>query len=233
MFRKTVLFLTGATLLSSLAWVLPSGALADDSSLPCDSLYSIEAGGHTVWDFFSHPCPPEPAASEPVLPGIGVTLLGIRTFPTLYNPLGVPVSQNEPLLNNQITNGYGGGIEINGWLTPNMGLRFETEFLNFPAQAGGASFQAMPVTLGAEIRLIGSREVFLYAAVDGGIVINGPDTANIFVGTGGSPYLQEGIGVNLFFLQFEVDYATIFQPFGGSLHPNPLFFVPFSVGVHL
>ncbi|MHB1286642.1 MAG: hypothetical protein ACYCYP_08805 [Leptospirales bacterium] len=232
MHSKAGTILLVAMALSALLLLPPAESRAD-SPVTCDSLYSLESGGHTVWDFFSHPCPPESTDSESALPGIGVTLLGIRTVPTLFNPFGTPVSQNDPLLNNQIENGFGGGIEINGWLAPNLALRFETSFLDFPAQAAGASFQAMPVTLGVEIRLVGSEKVFLYAAADGGIVINGPETANIFVGTGGSPYMQEGIGLNLYFLQFEADYATIFQPFGGSLHTNPLFFVPFSLGIHL
>lgn len=234
MFRKKVACALVLTLFPAMILAFLQSAQADSSpDLSCDSLYSTEAGSHTIWDFFSHPCPPEPDDSQAPLPGVGVTIQGFRTFPTLSNPLGVSVSENGVLLNNQVTNGYGGGIGINGWLSPNLGLRFEAGFLNFPAQAGGSSFQAIPVTLGVEVRLIGSRDIFLYAAADGGAVVNGQNTANLFVGTGVSPYMQGGIGINIFFLQIEADYATIFQPFETSLHSNPLFFIPLSVGVHM
>ena len=199
----------------------------------CDPLYNLEAGGHTVWDFFSHPCPPEPDQAVTPLPGIGVTVLGIRTYPTLYNPLGFPSSPGQIQVANLVGNGYGGGLEINGWLSSNFGLRLEVGLLNFPGQPGESSFEVLPATLGVEVRLLGDTRTFVYLAVDGGIAVNGQNAQNVFVGTSGSPYLQAGIGLNIFMIQIEADYATIVQPLGASRNANPFFFVPVSLGVHL
>ena len=228
--------------LPGLLLILAAGVLAlpvpargdDDINAGCDSLYSSRAGNHTAWDFFSHPCPPEPDENTPVvLPGVGVTFKGIWGVPTLSNPLGFPVSQYNPILNNQVANGYGGGLEITGWLSSNLALRFQFGLLNFPGQPGFSTFQVMPVTLGAEVRLLGTRSVFLYVAGDGGIAINGQNTANIFTGTAGSPYVQAGIGLNVYFLELEADYAAVASPLGGLSHTNPFFFLPLSIGIHL
>lgn len=199
----------------------------------CDPLYSLEAGGHTVWDFFSHPCPPQPDQTDAPLPGIGVTLLGIRPFPVLDNPLGFPSSPGRLLLANQVENGYGGGLEINGWLSADLSLRLEIGLMDFPGQPGHSSFDVLPVTLGVEVRLLGDSKTFVYLAADGGVAVNGQNAQNVFVGTSGSPYVQAGIGLNIFMLQIEADYAAIVQPLGASRNANPFFFVPVSLGVHL
>jgi hypothetical protein len=199
----------------------------------CDPLYSLESGGHTVWDFFSHPCPPEPDETEPALPGIGVTLLGIRPFPVLSNPIGFSSSPGRLLLQDQVENGFGGALEINGWLSANLGLRLEIGMMDFPGQPGQSSFDLLPVTLGVEVRLLGDTRTFVYMAADGGVAVNGQNAQNVFVGTSGSPYIQAGIGLNLWMLQLEADYAAILQPLGAFRNANPFFFVPVSLGVHL
>ena len=209
----------------------PSVARADGDT--CDPLYSLESGGHTVWDFFSHPCPPEPDQTDTPVPGIGVTLLGIRTFPLLYNPLGFPSSSGRILLQNQVENSFGGALEINGWLTTNLGLRLEIGMMDFPGQPGQSSFDVLPVTLGVEVRLLGDTRTFVYLAADGGVIVNGQNAQNVFVGTSGSPYVQAGIGLNLLMFQIEADYAAILQPLGAFRNANPFFFVPVSLGVHL
>ena len=210
----------------------PADAPADGNG-SCDSLYSLEAGGHTIWDFFSHPCPQEAEQETFVPPGVGVTVLGIWPVPALWNPLGFPSAPDRPLVNSLVSDGYGGGLEINGWLTSNFGLRLEVGVLDFPGQPGNAAFQVLPVTLGVEVRLLGDSQVFLYLAADGGIAVNGQNTSNVFVGTSGSPYLQGGFGLNVFMFQLEADYATIVQPLGASKNANPFFFVPVSLGLHL
>lgn len=221
-------------LFGMLALPQPASAEGGDIGSGCDSLYSDTAGNHTVWGFFSHPCPPEPEESAAViLPGVGVTVRGIWAVPTLSNPLGFPVSQNNPSLNAELQNGFGGGLEITGWFTPNLALRLQFGLLDFPAAPGYAAFQVMPVTLGAEIRLLGSRSVFLYVAADGGIAINGQNASNIFSGTAGSPYVQAGVGLNIYFLELEADYAAVASPLGGLAHTNPFFFLPLSIGIHL
>ena len=206
-------------------------ARADGDS--CDPLYSLESGGHTIWDFFSHPCPPEPDQPTAPVPGTGVTVLGIRPFPVLDDPLGFPEVPGRLQLANLVGNGYGGGLEINGWLTTNFGLRLEVGLLNFPGQPGQASFQVLPVTLGVEVRLLGDTRTFVYLAADGGVAVNGQNAQNVFVGTSGSPYVQAGIGLNLFMIQIEADYAAIVQPLGAARSANPFFFVPVSLGIHL
>ena len=102
-------------LLFSLFLVPPLPAQADDDSLTCDSLVSVTPQEGTVWSWFAHPCPPSPEEeSSVILPGVGVTLQGFWIPTTLYNPTGTPVSQTLPLLQNQVENGFGGGIEITG-----------------------------------------------------------------------------------------------------------------------
>jgi hypothetical protein len=147
--------------------------------------------------------------------------------------LGFPSSPGRIQVANLVGNGYGGGLEINGWLSSNFGLRLEVGLLNFPGQPGESSFEVLPATLGVEVRLLGDTRTFVYLAVDGGIAVNGQNAQNVFVGTSGSPYFQAGIGLNIFMIQIEADYATIVQPLGASRNANPFFFVPVSLGVHL
>ncbi len=219
---------------------VPSPALADDDDFSCDSLGSVTPREGTVWSWFDHPCPPAPEEEAPViLPGVGVTLQGFWIPTTLYNPTGTPVSSSLPLINNSVENGFGGGLEITGWFTQILALRFQADLWNFPPQSAQKAFTMLPVLLGLEIKLLGGNRVFLYLAGDGGVALNGQKISNAFVGTGASPYAQLSVGINFFAFQFEAGYGVLFNPYllgasgtqGGA--SNPFFIFPLSVGFHL
>jgi hypothetical protein len=236
--RKSIPALLGAGLLFFL--LLPQSARADDSGdSSCDSLSAVTPGEGTVWSWFEHPCPPAPGEESPaLLPGVGVTLQGFWIPSTLYNPTGSPVSQNLPLLNNQVTNGYGGGIEVTGWLTQNLALRFQADVWTFPPQSGQVAFSMMPILLGLEVKLLGGNRVYLYLAGDGGIAQNGQKVSNVFDGGGTSPYAQASVGINFYALQFEAGYGVLMAPVQAGTQQtggkgNPFFLVPLSVGFHL
>lgn len=235
-----------AWILGVLFWGLflvpPLPAQADDDSFTCDSLESVTPREGTVWSWFSHPCPPSPGEESPaLLPGVGVTLQGFWIPTTLYNPTGIPVSQTLPLLQNQVETGFGGGIEITGWLAQNFAIRFQTDVWTFPPQAGQYAVSMLPILLGLEVKVVGGNRVYLYLAADGGAALNGEKVSNIFSGSSVSPYAQVAVGLNFYFLQFEASYGILTNPLGsgspqtsGSLgKPNPFFIVPLTVGVHL
>lgn len=243
--RISPLFRVGLPGLALLWLLLPvlgslSPAWADDDSLSCDSLESLTPQEGTVWTWFSHPCPPAPGEESPsILPGVGVTLQGFWIPTTLDNPTGTPVAQSLPLLQNQVDNGFGGGLEITGWFTPNLALRFQADLWTFPPQSAQEAFTMLPVLLGVEVRILGGNKVYLYVAGDGGVALNGQRVANAFVGTGASPYAQLSVGVNVYAFQIEAGYGVLFAPYakgppgspGGSA--NPFFILPLSVGFHL
>ena len=236
--------LTHAILLIALVSLFPPLgaplALADDDSLSCDSLESVTPQEGTVWTWFSHPCPPAPGeANAVILPGVGVTLQGFWIPPTLDNPTGTPVSPGRPLLQSLVDTGYGGGLEITGWFTPNLALRFQADLWTFPPQSAQEAFTMLPVLLGVEVRILGSNRVYLYVAGDGGVALDGQKVANAFVGTGASPYAQLAVGLNVFAVQIEAGYGVLFDPYAKSPtgspsgSANPFFLFPLSVGFHL
>ena len=216
-------------------------ALADDD-FTCASLSEVNPGEGTVWSWFSHPCPPPPGEDSPaILPGVGVTLLGFWIPTTLYNPTGTPVSQTLPLIQSQVENGYGGGLEITGWLAQNLALRFQTDVWTFPPQAGQYAVSMMPLLLGLEVKILGGNRVYLYIAADGGVALNGQKVSNVFAGSSVSPYAQAAVGLNFYFLQFEAAYGVLMnllQPGSSGLTgsggtTNPFFIIPLSIGFHL
>ena len=224
--------------LSIIAWTSPSPSLADDD-FSCDSLGAVTPQEGTVWSWFNHPCPPAPEEAGPViLPGVGVTLLGFYLPTTLYNPTGTPVSASLPLLNNTVSNGFGGGLEVTGWFAENFALRFQADLWTFPPQPAQDAFTMLPILLGLEVKILGGNRVYLYLAGDGGIVLNGQKVSNAFVGTGASPYAQAAIGLNFYMLQIEAGYGVLMNPYtsfsgGGTGKTNPFFIFPLSVGLHL
>ena len=225
----------GAGLL--LVLVLPLSGWADDpGNESCDSLNSVSSGEGTAWSWFEHPCPPAPEEESPaLLPGVGVTLQGFWIPTTLYNPTGTPVSPSLPLLNNQVENGFGGGLEITGWVAQNLALRVQLDLWTFPPQSGQVAFTMMPILLGFEVKILGGDRIYLYLAGDGGISLNGQKVANIFDGSVASPYGQASVGINFYALQIESGYGVLMSPLqagtGGKV--NPFFIVPLSIGVHL
>ncbi len=222
-----------------LLFLLTGSARAEDD-FSCDSLTSVTPGEGTVWSWFEHPCPPEPGEESPaILPGVGVTLQGFWIPTTLYNPTGTPVSPSLPLINSTVENGYGGGLEITGWLAANLALRFQADLWTFPPQAGASAFTMLPLLLGLEVKILGNSRIYLYLAGDGGVALNGEDVANAFVGTGISPYAQASIGLNVYAFQFEAGYGVLLNPVlaGSGRTPgessNPFFIVPLTIGFHL
>lgn len=214
-------------------------ARADDD-FSCDSLTSVTPQEGTVWSWFEHPCPPQPGEESPaILPGVGVTLQGFWIPTTLYNPTGTPVSPSLPLINSSVENGYGGGIEITGWLAANLAVRFQADLWTFPPQTGASAFTMLPILLGFEVKVLGNSRIYLYLAGDGGVALNGQDVANAFVGTGTSPYAQASVGLNVYAFQVEAGYGVLLDPTltgsakapGGS--SNPFFIVPLTIGFHL
>ena len=174
-----------------------------------------------------------------ILPGVGVTLQGFWIPATLYNPTGTPVSTTLPLLNNTVGNGYGGGLEVTGWLSQNLAVRLQADLWSFPPQSAQSAFTMFPILLGIEIKILGGNRVYLYVAGDGGIALNGQKVSNAFVGTGTSPYAQVSVGLNFYAFQFEAGYGVLMNPYvlgpngtqGGS--SNPFFIFPLSLEFHL
>jgi len=222
---------------------LPVPAHGDDNGdISCDSLTSVTPGEGTVWGWFEHPCPPAPGEESPsVLPGVGVTLQGFWIPTTLYNPTGTPVSPSLPLLNSQIENGFGGGLEITGWIAQNLALRFQTNLWTFPPQSDQVAFTMMPILLGVEVKILGGNRIYVYLAGDGGIAVNGQKVSNIFDGSSVSPYAQASVGINFYAFQFEAGYGVLMNPLepgttgisGTGGKSNPFFIIPLSVGFHL
>ncbi|EQD24679.1 MAG: hypothetical protein M1537_09120 [Nitrospirae bacterium] len=234
-------FVAGLLLFLFLSFPAPGQALAADD-FSCDSLESVTPREGTVWSWFDHPCPPSPEEESPaILPGVGVTLQGFWIPTTLYNPTGTPVSQNLPLINNQVENGYGGGLEITGWLAQNLAVRFQADVWTFPPQAGQYAVSMLPILLGLEVKVLGGNRVYLYVAADGGAAFNGQKVSNVFSGTSLSPYAQAAVGLNFYFLQFEASYGILMNPLqsgasgmtGTGGKTNPFFIVPLTLGIHL
>ena len=226
-------------LLGGLLLLFPKASLGDED-FTCDSLSSVTPREGTVWSWFEHPCPPEPEGETSApLPGVGVTLQGFWIPTTLYNPTGTPVSPSLPLINSSVENGYGGGLEVTGWLAQNLALRLQADLWTFPPQAGAYAFTMLPILLGLEVKILGNNRVYLYLAGDGGVALNGQDVANAFVGTRASPYVQTSVGLNVYAFQVEAGYGVLMTPAqsgngkspGGS--SNPFFIIPLTLGFHL
>lgn len=222
----------------------PRPVLADDGSdLSCDSLSEVTPREGTVWSWFEHPCPPAPEEETPaILPGVGVTLQGFWIPTTRYNPTGTPVTLSQPLINDRVQNGFGGGLEITGWLSQSIAGRFQANLWDFPPQAGQTtSFTMLPVLLGLEIKLLGDSHVYLYISADGGVAFNGQNLSNAFDGASTSPYAQLSVGLNVYALQIEAGYGVLMNPLqpgsegvtGTGGKSNPFFIIPLSVGFHL
>ncbi len=237
-----VLSLLGCALLLSGILFAPGVARADDPT--CDSLDSVTPQEGTVWSWFEHPCPPALGEdnTSTLLPGVGVTFLGFWIPFTADNPFGIPVSQNLPLISQSVFAGYGGGLEITGWLAQNLAVRFQTDVWNFPSRPGlKQDFSMVPILLGLEVRVLGGDRVYLYVAADGGVAANGMNVSNAFVGTGWGTYAQGVVGLNVYALQFEAAYGVLMNPMqpgttglsGTGGKSNPFFIVPLSVGFHL
>ena len=234
--------LLGGVLLVSGMLLIPGVARADDPT--CDTLGSVTPREGTVWSWFEHPCPPTLGEDDTstVLPGVGVTFLGFWIPFTADNPFGIPVSQNLPLISQSVFAGYGGGLEITGWLAPNLAVRFQTDVWNFPSRPGlRQDFSMIPILLGLEVRVLGGDRVYLYVAADGGVAANGMNVSNAFVGTGWGTYAQGSVGLNVYALQFEASYGALMNPLqsgttglqGTGGKTNPFFIVPLSIGFHL
>ena len=235
------LILVGMLLFSGMLFP-PAPAHADDST--CDTLGSVTPGEGTVWSWFAHPCPPAlgEGNTSSILPGVGVTFLGFWIPFTADNPFGTPVSQSLPLISRSVFAGYGGGLEITGWLAQNLALRFQADVWNFPSRPGfNQDFSVVPILLGLEVRILGGDRVYLYLAADGGVAANGMNVSNAFVGTGWGTYAQGTVGLNVYALQFEASYGVLMNPLqpgttglqGTGGKTNPFFIVPLSVGFHL
>ncbi len=220
----------------------PGTARADDST--CDSLGAVTPMEGTVWSWFEHPCPPSTGedSSSPILPGVGVTLQGFWIPFTADNPFGTPVSPTLPLISQSVSAGYGGGIEITGWLAQNLALRLQANVWNFPSRPGlKQDFSMAPILLGLEVRVLGGDRVYLYVAADGGVAANGMNVSNAFVGTGWGTYAQGAVGLNFYAIQLEAAYGVLMNPLqsgttglqGTGGKTNPFFIVPLSVGFHL
>ena len=209
-----------------------SGAYGDG----CDPLADEEVGypPTTSWQWITDACPPPPSAdSSPSFNGVGVTLYGGITVPTLNDIFGVAVSPESPRIDSFVRNGYEGGFSVNSWINQDIGFRLMLGIEDFPGQIGRSSFQVGEVTLGTVLKLLGSQTCYLYLAIDGGGALSGLGVTNAFSGTASSAYLDVGLGVNISFVEVEVDYVTLFSPGGLSQGGNPFFFVPVTLGIHL
>lgn len=230
--RRVSLFAT----FSMLCFLLPHGGDSKAYADGCDPLADEEVGypPTTSWQWITDACPPPPSAdSSPGFNGVGVTLYGGITVPTLNDLFGVTVSPETPRINSFVQNGYEGGFSLNSWINQDIGFRLMLGVEDFPGQIGGRSFQVGEVTLGTVLKLLGSQTSFLYLAIDGGGALSGLDVTNIFSGTASSACLDVGLGVNISFVEVEIDYVTLFSPGGLSRGGNPFFFVPVTLGIHL
>lgn len=211
---------------------MPKDAYGDG----CDPLADEEVGypPTTDWQWVTDACPPPPSAeSSPAFNGVGVTLYGGMTVPTLDDLFGVPVPSGNPRINSFVRNGYEGGLSINSWINQDIGFRLNMGIEDFPKETGGMSFQVGEVTLGTVLKLLGSQTSFLYLAIDGGSALSGLDVTNAFSGTASSAYLDVGLGMNISFVTVEVDYVALFSPGGLPQGGSPFFFVPVTIGLHL
>jgi hypothetical protein len=202
----------------------------------CDPLADEEVGypPTTDWQWITDACPPPPSSDgSPSFNGVGVTLYGGITVPTLSDLFGVTVPSGASRINSFVQNGYEGGLSINSWINQNVGFRLMLGVEDFPGQTGRMSFQAGEVTLGTVLKLLGSQTTFLYLAIDGGGALSGLEVTNIFSGTTSSAYLDVGMGVNISFVDLEIDYVTLFTPGETPQTGSPFFFVPVTIGLHL
>jgi len=147
--------------------------------------------------------------------------------------IGVTIPAGSGRINSFVRNGYEGGLAVNSWINQDIGFRLMLGVEDFPRQIGGMSFQAGEVTLGTVLKLLGSQTSFLYLAIDGGGALSGLEVTNAFSGTASSAYLGVGLGMNISFVDVEIDYVTLFSPGGLPQGGSPFFFVPITIGLHL
>ncbi len=216
--------------------VIVTGPLHRSFADGCDPLADVEVGypPTTDWQWVTDACPPPPSAGpSPTFNGVGVTLYGGVTAPTLNNLFGMTVPAVPLRINSLVRDGYEGGLLINSWVNQDIGFRLTLGVADFPRQVGGMSFQLGQLTLGTVLKLVGSQTVFLYLAADGGGALSGLQVSNALSGTSPSPFLDVGIGLNVLFFEVEVDYAALFSPGGLPGGTAPFFYVPFTLGIHL
>jgi hypothetical protein len=141
-----------------------------------------------------------------------------------------------PTWNNELNNGYGGGVGVAYWFNNVVAFRIEaqTSLFTIPTAQGGGSLQSSPLTGGVEFKLVGDTEYYLYAAIDAGAGYESNMTGQSFFGTAShsswSTYGDAGLGLNLSWVFIEAKFAYLPQALSGSGNQNALWYVPLTAG---
>ncbi|MEC4682976.1 MAG: hypothetical protein VST70_04770 [Nitrospirota bacterium] len=149
-------------------------------------------------------------------------------------------NSSTPTWNNEMNNGYGGGLGVAYWFNNVVAFRLEaqTSLFTIPSAQGGGALQSSPLTGGFEFKLMGDTEYYLYAVIDAGVAYEGSMTGQSFFGkttaNSWSAYGDAGLGVNLswVFLEAKVAYMpeAIASGISGGGGQNALWYVPLTAG---
>lgn len=183
-----------------------------------------------------------PSKSYAVTSGPGVWDFMVYGNYDLVSPNTGDVFKNTsaPTWNNELNNGYGGGVGVAYWFNDTVAFRIEaqTSLYTEPTGVGGGALQSSPLTGGLEVKLWGDPEYYLYAVIDLGGAYESNLTGQSFFGkatsNSWSAYGDAGLGVNLSWVFIEAKIAYLPQALAsggsGGNGQNALWYVPVTAG---
>ena len=139
-----------------------------------------------------------------------------------------------PTWNNELNNGYGGGIGLVYWFNDTVAFRIEAQ-TNLYTIPNANALQSSPLTGGFEIKLLGDPDYFLYFVIDAGAAYEEGLNGKTFFGTASSnawsAYGDAGLGFNLNWIFIEAKIAYLPQTLAhSSSSQNGLWYIPLTAG---